>query len=80
MGHLFDILIDWSGRRDTNRDTTTRKTAKKETPAENDGRLKSLVFMQFFAYLKYLFSRPSNALPWRASSLAISWTVSWIAS
>lgn len=23
-------------------------------------------------YLKYLFKRPSNALPWRASSLAIS--------
>ena len=33
------------------------------------------------AYLpKYRLSSPSNALPWRASSRAISCTVSWIAS
>ena len=31
-------------------------------------------------YLKYLPSKPRNAEPWRASSLHISWTVSWIAS
>lgn len=31
-------------------------------------------------YLKYLPSKPKNAEPWRASSLHISWTVSWIAS
>lgn len=31
-------------------------------------------------YLKYLPSSPKNAEPWRASSLHISWTVSWIAS
>ena len=29
---------------------------------------------------KYLSKRPANARPWRASSFAISWTVSWIAS
>ena len=63
MGHLFDILIDWSGRRDTNRDTTTRKTAKKETPTKSGECLESPVFMRFYAYLKYLFSRPSKALP-----------------
>ena len=32
------------------------------------------------AYLKYLSSNPFNATPWRASSRAISWTVSWMAS
>lgn len=31
-------------------------------------------------FLKYLFKRPWNAEPWRASSLHISWTVSWTAS
>ena len=63
MGHLFDILIDGSGRRDTNRDTTTRKTAKKETPTKLGECLINPLFMQFFAYLKYRLSRPSKALP-----------------
>lgn len=34
----------------------------------------------FIGYAKYLFNKPSKPLPWRASSFAISWTVSWIAS
>jgi len=38
----------------------------------------SLGFVLVTAYLKYLSSRPFRALPWRASSRAISWTVSWI--
>ena len=37
-------------------------------------------FAWLVAYAKYLLRRPSNALPCLASSLAISCTVSWIAS
>ena len=37
-----------------------------------------LLFVWF--YLNSLSSSPLNAAPWRASSFAISWTVSWIAS
>lgn len=41
---------------------------------------KNSVFTRVSYLPKYLFSRPSNALPCLASSRAISWTVSWIAS
>jgi hypothetical protein len=40
----------------------------------------SHVKLIFYFLLKYLFASASNALPCLASSLAISCTVSWIAS
>ena len=44
--------------------------------AEPCSALSDVLILCGFAYLKYRFSIPSKALPWRASSRAISWTVS----
>ena len=41
---------------------------------------KNSIFTRVSYLLKYLFKRPSKALPWRASSRAISCTVSCMAS
>ena len=45
---------------------------KQRTPTKALDALKTLYLCGFFDYLKYLPSSPSNALPWRASSRAIS--------
>ncbi len=50
--------------------------------AQADGRKKTpeLSGVFYTDQLKYLFKRPLKPAPWRASSFAISCTVSWIAS
>ena len=48
---------------------------------KEDSQQMTILINQVFSYaLKYLFNKPSKAFPCLASSLAISCTVSWIAS
>ena len=60
-----------------------KKYRKRMRPsAQADGRKKNarIIGRFYTVQLKYLFKRPLKPAPWRASSFAISCTVSWIAS